>query len=620
MPSCAPIAYSPAQMSDAAPPALPTAPPDRRSALVLVALALVVRLAFLYGLTETPLVQVVDAFTSSDMHHYWQWARAIREGDVLGRETPHPFFGWMRMCGPMEAWYGLWGGRTIFQQAPLYPYLLAALTTLTGGSLVAVVAVQLLLGVARTLVVWRLAARLFGEGVGTWAGVLCALYGPFVFYEGTILRDWLPPLLEPLAVLLLLHAAEAGRRRSWFIAGLVFGTALVTRESALAFVALGGAWALLRVKPKMLLPRSLGLLGAGVLAVLAPLLVRNLVTGAPPFAISNRAPEVIAEGNAKDASLTGQYHPASLCPILARAGGSAALAAWGTVETWDGDVAALAHAQLTKLRAVFDPAEVPDQLDFNYALEVVPVLRVLPRLGLLLPLAVAGLVALPGFPARNRMLFLGCAAAAWLPLQVLPVFSRYRLSLVPWLMVLAALALYRIESAFRGGAVAPALRAATGILAGLLLVFGPLRLPQVASLPPRTQEPLMVAQIWEQRGEPGRALTEISNLRQRFAADGREEPPLLASLSGDYRVRYAHRLLDAGRTEEARHQAGLAEGEYASVAEARPLFNLGVLWARLGDAPRARVHLSQFLTLAPEDAMAAQARALLVRLSAPTGP
>lgn len=576
-----------------------------KEALALLVTGALVRVAYAAAAFPTPLPDLTAAFTSSDMHAYWAWAASIRAGDLLGRETPHPYFRWMEACGPPEAWDRFWGGRAVFQQAPLYPYLLAVLGALTPG-VRGVLGVQLLLGCLRALVVWRLAARFGGERAGLFAGALAAVYGPFVVSEGAVLRDWVPAILEPAAVLLLMRAADAGRPAAFATAGAVFGLAVLAKETAVLVLAAAGAW----VAHARRAARPVLALVLGAAAALAPLVARNLATGAPPLAVSNRAPEGLVEGNAVGARLAGLAHPPSLCAILETARGSALVAGAEAVRTWPG-AAGFLHFHLQKARALLDPDEVPDNLDDAYVREVVPALRVLPGFGWVGPLALAGALAWPRSGATRGALLAALVAAAWIPLQLGPVVGRYRLSLVPWLLVACGVALATAQGAWQAGDRGRAARVALAAAAGAAMLHGPLRHPEVRDRGPRTQEPVLMARLWAERGAHDRAVAETDAVRARFAARGTEEPAGLADVALTHRVAFAHRLLDAGRRAEAERQAVRAEADAPRLTAPRSHYNLGALWVRLGEAGRARAHLLRFLERAPDDPGAAHARTLL---------
>ncbi|HWN82815.1 MAG TPA: glycosyltransferase family 39 protein, partial [Candidatus Udaeobacter sp.] len=126
-----------------------------RHPLLSVALvALGVRLLYLLSLRSSPFftVPVVDAET------YVTMGRAIAAGDWAG-------------------------GRTVYWQPPLYPYLLALGFRLGLGPL-GIRLVQFGVGIATAVLLAKLGRRFGGERVGLLAGLAGALYGPMLFFEG----------------------------------------------------------------------------------------------------------------------------------------------------------------------------------------------------------------------------------------------------------------------------------------------------------------------------------------------------------------------------------------------------------------------------------------------------
>jgi 4-amino-4-deoxy-L-arabinose transferase-like glycosyltransferase len=191
--------------------------------LGIITLGLCVRLIHFWAISDTALAKF-HSVPDTDIHTFWNWAQQILAGDVLS--AYHRYKGFMQEIAPLETWYRWWGGKEIFRTAPLFPYAVAGLLAVSGGSLLFVLFVQLLVGAIHPLVLFGLARRVFDERVGLAAAGLTALYGPFIFYQGVLLRDWLPPFLEPLALLLLLRARENRRGRDWLLAGAALGLAL----------------------------------------------------------------------------------------------------------------------------------------------------------------------------------------------------------------------------------------------------------------------------------------------------------------------------------------------------------------------------------------------------------
>jgi tetratricopeptide (TPR) repeat protein len=185
--------------------------PRRRAARWLLpavfVLALAVRLAFSHEIRDLPtLHQLV-----MDAQRYDALAR-----DVLDH-------GWR----PREPFY----------QAPLYPYLLAAVYAVAGRSPAAMRVVQALAGAITAVLAAVAAGRLSrrrATAAAAVAGMLAALYAPAVFYTPLLLKTVPVLLLESAALVLLLP--PPGRRMTAaraLAAGCALGGAALLQESLL---------------------------------------------------------------------------------------------------------------------------------------------------------------------------------------------------------------------------------------------------------------------------------------------------------------------------------------------------------------------------------------------------
>jgi hypothetical protein len=286
--------------------------------LIVLATGLTIRVVHLLTIAGTAFPKFPLVFDQSDLNTFWEWARTILAGDWLGRNTYHPAFDWMRTIAPQETWYRWWGGQAVFQQAPLYAYWVAGLLAVSRGSLQFVTTIQLVMGAAlHPLVMFWLGRRLFDSRVGLVAAALTAAYGPFIFHQSVLLRDWLPPILEPLALVALYRARASGHIVDWGVAGAALGVAVMAKETIVLFVPLALIWVVLGSRSAIRQAAvPAGAVLAGLLLILSPLVLRNALVGAPPFAVSNRAAEGIIEGNAADGFPIGLTHPASMKGIL----------------------------------------------------------------------------------------------------------------------------------------------------------------------------------------------------------------------------------------------------------------------------------------------------------------
>src|SRR3989304_1549847 len=133
---------------------------SRRLLLWILAFGWILRLLHLWSLTDTAFPQIPLYFVQSDMYSFWKWSDSILAGDLLGRNAYHPYTDYMQRIAPVETWYQWWGGKEVFQQAPLYPYLTALLRFVFQDSLGWILFVQLSLGALQPLVMFHLVRRL----------------------------------------------------------------------------------------------------------------------------------------------------------------------------------------------------------------------------------------------------------------------------------------------------------------------------------------------------------------------------------------------------------------------------------------------------------------------------
>ena len=166
----------------------------------LLILALVVRLVYLEHSQDNPFfaAPVVDA------HSYVAQARQLAEVS--------------------------WVGDKPFWQPPLYPYFLALIYAVSGDLFWTPRFMQFLLGAASCALVFGIGRQVFGTRVGLLAGAMACLYGPSIYFEGELLPTALAVFLNLLLLLVLL---QPGREWGQALAsGLVQGLAIVAVPNA----------------------------------------------------------------------------------------------------------------------------------------------------------------------------------------------------------------------------------------------------------------------------------------------------------------------------------------------------------------------------------------------------
>lgn len=128
---------------------------------------------------------------------------------------------------------GDWIGSGVFEQGPLYAYLLAALYRVAGSGELPVLLLQMACGVATAALAFDVARRLYGAGAALAAGLLAAVYGPLVLHECLTMKTFLEPLLVILALWFLLRGdcrTPRSRARHVALTGMAIGAAVLVRE------------------------------------------------------------------------------------------------------------------------------------------------------------------------------------------------------------------------------------------------------------------------------------------------------------------------------------------------------------------------------------------------------
>jgi tetratricopeptide (TPR) repeat protein len=568
--------------------------------------ALGARLLYLWNLSSSPLFPLV----MGDGEVYDQWARGLAAGD--------------------------WLGKGVFYQAPLYPYLLGMVYALFGPSLLAVRLVQALLGSFACLFLARAGALLLGRRAGLAAGILLALYPPALFADGLIQKSSLDLFLVSL-LLMLVASITASSRQLWCGIGCVLGCLVLTRENALLLVAVCLTWALVSGRTARGKAVAAALLVAGLATVLMPVGLRNLAVGGefhlttsqlgPNFYIGNNpsatgiyVPLVPGHGSALDEAMDAR--------LLAERAVGRSLTAGEVSGYWldkageyirkdPGDWLRLLGR---KFLLLWNRVEVSDTEDLDtygdYSLLLRTLLPLL-NFGTVLPLAVLGGV-LAGRSPRLLILY-GLAAAYSLSVVVFYVFARYRLPLVPILLIFAGAGLERLLAPETWRKAWPHLGAAlAAAAAAAVLANWPLLPERAVSSRAVTLNNIGVA-LGKRGAEPGEIL---GYFRDAARLDGLYAQPNKNAGIVLYRMGRPREALEyftvAARLDpgdaEVFEDAGICLNDLGSFEEAASRFRralaldagranshygLGVVLSRLGRETEAAPHLETARRLNP---------------------
>lgn len=461
-------------------------------------------------------LSVFDAVAiGPDMHANLMWAKSIEEQGWLNPRPYHPWNIWMQSIAPYSQWVSWWGGEKIFQQSPLYAYLLS----LFMHKYFAMRVVQALMSIATCVFIGLLARRIAGRTAGWIAFWLAALYAPFYLYSWPFLRDGLSWLLTAAMVWALTELAQKDlkeRRASYlaWVAGLLLGFGFLSKETY--FLVIPTVWMVLCIIGWKQQKWGVAVrVVAGTILAIFPLLIRNAVVGAPILSSSNRFAESFILGNSEGTSPYLLVIPEKTGEILRETQGHGLAVVQATVKTHPDGLLGLARLQMRKLLSLFDPYESPDNLSFYFVAHISPVVRFGLRYWMLLPPGLAGL-CLGLWRRDGRFLWI------WVTLPVfvlsllmgIPV-SRYRQISMLFLIPCAAYFLVFLVDLLRQRRLGRFGCSVLALAGGWIAVLGPLARQPRAQYE-RVLEYVVFAKIYHQLNDQGREQEMREAIRQKF--------------------------------------------------------------------------------------------------------
>ncbi len=208
---------------------------------------------------------------------------------------------------------GQWLGRGQgpFWQPPLYPYVLGLVKLVFPESFFyAARVIQALIGAGSCVLVYRIGSRAFDPVAGTLAAIAAAIYGPLIYFDARLLPTGVATFAALAGLLLLLRGIESRSRPVLFGAGVALGIASIAVATFLALVPMLALWMLLRFRGETGRGRSEVvsiLLGVGL--VLAPVTLRNDIVGEDVVLISYNGGVNFYLGNNADVERTLAIRP-----------------------------------------------------------------------------------------------------------------------------------------------------------------------------------------------------------------------------------------------------------------------------------------------------------------------
>ena len=339
-----------------------------------------------------------------------------------------------------------------FYQAPLYTYFLALIYRIFGHSYLFPRLIQSAIGAVNCVMVALIGKRLFGRSQGLLAGCIAALYGPFIYFEGELLRPVLIIFLTLSMILCILSWSED--RPIWAaIAGLLMGLSAIARENILIVLPVFVIYLWMSSKKRRWLAPVL-LLALTVVAII-PVTVSNYKKSGDFIPVSTQGGMNFYIGNSADSDrLTGlqpgiEWEKMAFSPReeLGRDPKPSEYQLWFIKKAFE-DISRAPTVWLGKLikkmYLVFYGEELTPNSNLDLYRESSFLLRVLISkwgpifipFGLLFPFFILG-IGVKG-AKRDKWLLVGFIIAYALSLILFHVRARYRVPMVPLMIPFAA--------------------------------------------------------------------------------------------------------------------------------------------------------------------------------------
>ena len=570
----------------------------------LFVLALGWRLFLLARLSRTPLLDALDA----DAAMYWAWAGTLR---VRGWMGSNPFF-----------------------LAPLYPYTVALLRSLTGDSIANVLAVQAFVGALAAPLLADVARRLTTPTIGFITGIIAAGYGMSALYGILVLSECLLFTLGSALVWVLVAWPWERRATAGAIAGgVLIGLMALGRATSLVLV-IPLVALVLRWLPLARVARVLAITVAIVLALAIPVVIRHLalVHEWIPYTYSLGYNVFVGNGPLANGTFVPMRGPSLVAPDealieggvlgdgrdLIRLATDRQLSPSESSEYWleETGITVAAHPVRAARLLAFKVALLANWREVPQIEDPTAYARILGPLGLPMvgSFACVGVLGFAGALISIRRGRRERALAVYVLVLLLAtsaffVTARYRVHLVPALLPLAAVTLAASWRAIRSRDLRRIGRLGLVLIPGCVVVALPL-LPEDRAHD-EWSTATTLGEAWLRHGDPKAALTQFDRAIQievSGALRNAETPVARENRAAVHQMR-GMTLLELGDVAGAR--ASLQMASQLSPGDPQLLGALAQVYALEGEADSARAIFGR-LGIAPTEA----AKSLIERAAA----
>lgn len=496
---------------------------------------------------------------------------------------------------------GLIGSESYFM-GPLYPHMLALVYAVAGRELLAIRILQAILSALVPVLLFRMGRRLFDPTIALVASVTAALYGPFIFYTGSILYTTVAvTLILWILDRLTMDVPRAGQFRFHLLTGLLFGLAAVGKGNIalfapiamLALMARGSGSFLQRARPAIAL-------AVGLATVIGLVTIRNYASSGDIVFLTSNGGLNFYIGNGPESSgayekpngLDVDHDPAGERMLEAELGRT--LSPTEVSKVWSGRAMAFICEEpgkaldllARKTTFFFSTFEIPQIESYHFQKRYSMLIRALfIPFGVLAPLAVLGAFLLVSKRTIMLLLFLVAYSGS---IVLFFVLTRYRLPVVPAVMLFASGAIVTVVRGVRRGQIRSLLPGAAAALA--FAIFCNANWYGISAATGDAQSHYRLGIIATREGRTNDAVREYEKSIELDPA-------------------YAKARLNLGEIYAVRGDVSKAAAEFrAGIAldpgYAKPRLNLGLLLYRTGSVDEGESELLRAVELDPAYAKA----------------
>lgn len=306
----------------------------------------------------------------------------------------------------------------VFYMAPFYPYFLAFLYFITGGSLFCIYIIQILFDVFLCYLIYLLGKMLVDEWVGILSCFFCAFYKTFIVYSVSILSDSMITFLYIAFITCLYISLKKHSFKWWILTGILLGFSALAKPTIgifLIFLLIG----LILYPEEEIVPLKISILKQKFLVffilifisglVILPVTIRNWYVGKVFVPICSNGPENWRIGNSAD-SIGLFYYPKG--PLLSPF----------SMDFW--------KLFVKKLNIFFTSYEWPQNMNIYLMDELIPFLKfAFIRFGFIVPVGLFGLILFFRNFKRN-FLYISFTLSNVLWVVLFFITDRYRLPAV----------------------------------------------------------------------------------------------------------------------------------------------------------------------------------------------